>query len=67
VGEDDHLPLLRFLGQPPGEVLAPLVVERGDRVVEDDRTALVADPQLGEEEGGRKRGGCWTCAAATSG
>jgi hypothetical protein len=56
VGEDDHLPAPGFLDQAGGEMVAALVVEGGDRVVEDDRAALVADPQLGEEEGGRQSG-----------
>ena len=51
VGEDDHLPVKGELGQARGHVSTADMVERGDRVVEDDRRLGVVEVRLGEEPG----------------
>ena len=49
VREDDDLARLRFLDQALGDAVSPLVVERGDGIVEDDRRSVVGRAELGEE------------------
>ena len=54
VREDDDLARLRFLDQAPGDALPPLVVERGDGIVEHDGGTIVGRSEFGEERRDRK-------------
>jgi len=55
MGEHDDLAALAGFGQTRGDPIAVQVVERGHRVVEDDRGLRVDGRQLGEEGGERGR------------
>src|ERR1700691_4722817 len=46
VGEEDDLPLARLLGEPSGDVVASLVIERRNGVIKDDRAPAIADSDL---------------------
>ena len=57
MSEDDYLTGCRFLGEPAGYVLSPIMVQRGNWVVEEYGGPVRGGAKLCEESRNRQRAG----------